>query len=372
MTHQPTLARRFALACAMALALSTSAAMAAEEATPAESGASKNIRPTLGKPPQFFKRPDLAKEASKSPVTTEAQGVSMTELAELIDKKIAEVTAKRSAAPVLKVRGRASTGARRSAPKVAAPVVATVAAAPPVNAMADADKERLLVGREVGWAYAGATGPEFWGQLKPAYRQCMLGKRQSPIDIRDSFKVQLDPIRFDYRPTSFRVIDNGHTVQVNLDLGNSITVMGQRYELVHFHFHRPSEERINGQAYPMSAHLVHKSPTGQYAVVAVLLDQGAPHPVIQQIWNNLPLEKHQEQLAQLPLDPSEILPMQRGQYYTYMGSLTTPPCTENVLWMVMKQPVTVSIEQIEIFHRLYPMNARPVQPTSGRLIKEGL
>ena len=184
--------------------------------------------------------------------------------------------------------------------------------------------------------------------------------------------LQLEPIQFDYRPSRFRVIDTGRTVQVNLDLGNTITVMGQRYELVQIQFHRPSEERVNGRAYPMSAQLVHKSPAGQLAVVAVLLDQGEPHALIQQIWNNLPLEKHQELAAQMPLDPSQILPPQHNQYYTYMGSLTSPPCTENVLWMVMKQPVTVSTEQIAIFHRLYPMNARPVQPMSGRLIKEGM
>lgn len=367
----PTLAfsRLTALALAWAaglgLALPSALVRAAEAPAPAEAGASKSLRPTLSKPPQFFQRKEAAKAPAKESAKQEPQGVSMSELADMIDKKIAEVTAQRAAAPVVKVKTPASTS-RTPRSTAGAREGTTLASAP------DPMQQRLLMGREIDWAYSGATGPDAWGQLKPAYRQCMLGKRQSPIDIRDGVQVHLDPIQFDYRPTRFRVIDTGRTVQVNLDLGNSITVMGQRYELVQFHFHRPSEERVNGRAYPMSAHLLHKSPSGQYAVVAVLLDQGEPHPLIQQVWNNLPLEKFQELAAQAPMDPSQILPAQRHQYYTYMGSLTSPPCTENVLWMVMKEPVTVSIEQIGIFHRLYPMNARPVQPTAGRLIKEGM
>ncbi|WP_306566499.1 carbonic anhydrase [Aquabacterium sp.] len=367
----PTLAfprlTALALLAGLALSLTSEGVVAADAPASSESGASASIRPTLDKP-TFFKRKEAVKETPKSAAKPkpEAQGVSMSELADLIDQKIAEVAAKRAAAPVVKVKT-AAPRAKRVAAVSGAALASSVAVQDPLQ-------QRLLLGTEVDWAYSGATGPDAWGQLKPAYRQCMLGKRQSPIDIRDGLPVHLDPIQFDYRPTRFRVIDTGRTVQVKLDLGNSITVMGQRYELVQMQFHRPSEERVNGRAYPMSAQLLHKSPAGQIAVVAVLLDQGEPHALIQQVWNNLPLEKHQEQAAQLPMDPSQILPLpaQRYQYYTYMGSLTSPPCTENVLWMVMKQPVTVSIEQIDLFHRLYPMNARPVQPTAGRMIKDGL
>jgi carbonic anhydrase len=181
--------------------------------------------------------------------------------------------------------------------------------------------------------------------------------------------VQLEPIQFDYRTTGFSVIDNGHTVQVNLPSGNTITVLGRRFELLQFHFHRPSEERINGKQYDMVAHLVHKDAEGKLAVVAVLLDRGAAQPLIQAVWNALPLEKNEAQAAPGTIDLNKLLPEDR-RYYTYMGSLTTPPCSEGVLWMVMKTPVPVSPDQIEIFSRLYPMNARPVQPQAGRLIKE--
>jgi len=219
------------------------------------------------------------------------------------------------------------------------------------------------------WDYQGSGGPERWGRMKPEFAKCSSGTRQSPIDIRDGIKVELDAVQFDYKPSAFKVVDNGHTIQVNVAPGNSIEVTGQRFELVQFHFHRPSEERVDGKAFDMVAHLVHKNLDGRLAVVAVLLEKGSAQPVVQSVWNNLPLEKGDEIAARAPIDLNRLLPAERG-YFTYMGSLTTPPCSEGVLWMVMKQPVPVSGEQIDIFARLYPMNARPIQAASGRLIKE--
>lgn len=224
-------------------------------------------------------------------------------------------------------------------------------------------------GTAVHWGYGGEGGPAHWGAIKPEFSLCARGERQSPIDIRDGIAVDLEPPVFDYRPTGFAVIDNGHTVQVDMGPGNTVTVMGRRYELVQFHFHRPSEERINGRLFEMSVHLVHRDPEGRLAVVAVLLERGAAQAVVQQVWNNLPLEKHEALAAPDAIDPAGLLPADL-RYYTYMGSLTTPPCTEGVLWMVMQQPVPVSQPQISIFSRLYPMNARPVQQASGRLIKQ--
>jgi carbonic anhydrase len=142
---------------------------------------------------------------------------------------------------------------------------------------------------------------------------------------------------------------------------------GKRYELLQFHFHRPSEERIDGRQFELSVHLVHKNSEGRLAVLAVLLGKGAAQPVVQTVWNNLPLEKNQEMRARAEIDPADLLPTDR-RYYTYMGSLTTPPCTEGVQWVVMRQPVSATSEQINIFTRLYPMNARPVQSAAGRRI----
>ncbi len=221
----------------------------------------------------------------------------------------------------------------------------------------------------IHWDYEGAGGPENWARIDQQNKLCATGERQSPIDIRGGIGVDLEPIRFNYRPSTFRIEDNGHTVQVNVG-DSSISLTGKTYELVQFHFHRPSEERINGERFDMVAHLVHKSEEGKLAVVAVLMKRGSENPFIQTLWNNLPLEQRMPvQPPNLAINPADLLPAERP-YYTYMGSLTTPPCTEGVLWLVMKQPVQVSDEQIRIFSRLYSHNARPIQPVRDRLIKE--
>ncbi|MBL8348205.1 MAG: carbonic anhydrase family protein [Rubrivivax sp.] len=224
-------------------------------------------------------------------------------------------------------------------------------------------------GQAPHWGYEGSAGPTAWGALKPEFGLCANGQRQSPIDIRGGLAVDLEPVKFDYRPSAFSVIDNGHTVQVNLPPGNAIEVGGRRYELVQFHFHRPSEERIDGRQFEMSLHLVHKDPTGRLAVVGVLLGKGPAHPAVQTVWNNLPLERNEESPARAQIDPGHLLPEDR-RYFTYMGSLTTPPCSEGVQWVVMRTPVTLTPEQIELFARIYPMNARPAQPVAGRRIMQ--
>ena len=221
----------------------------------------------------------------------------------------------------------------------------------------------------IHWSYEGEGGPENWGKLKPEYATCASGKRQSPIDIRDGFRVDLEAIQFSYRPSPFRVVDNGHTIQVEVS-GSHISLLGKTYELVQFHFHRPSEERVNGKSFDMVAHLVHKSEDGKLAVVAVLLEKGMEHPLIQSVWNNLPLEKNDYVTPPgLTIDVAQLLPEDRS-YYTYMGSLTTPPCSEGVLWLVLKQTQPISPEQLAIFARLYRHNARPVQANFARMIKE--
>ncbi|MDD5175867.1 MAG: carbonic anhydrase family protein [Sterolibacterium sp.] len=219
------------------------------------------------------------------------------------------------------------------------------------------------------WSYEGEGAPTNWGKLRPDYATCASGKRQSPIDIREGIRVDLEAIKFDYQKSFFRIIDNGHTIQVNVGSGSTISVMGSQYELIQLHFHRPSEERVNGKAYDMVVHLVHKDMDNHLAVIAVLLEKGTEQPVIQTLWNNLPLEVNQDVAPNVAIDLNGLLPENRN-YWTYMGSLTTPPCSEDVLWMVFKQPVQVSAEQVSIFSRLYRNNARPVQPGNNRIIKE--
>jgi carbonic anhydrase len=219
------------------------------------------------------------------------------------------------------------------------------------------------------WSYEGENGPANWASINSDWAKCGTGTRQSPIDIRDGMKVELESIVFDYKPSSFNVIDNGHTIQASFGAGNMISIQNHAYELVQLHFHRPSEERINGKGFEMVAHLVHKDVEGKLAVLAVMLERGKANPMIQTIWNNLPLEKNDVVAPLQLLDVGEILPQKR-EYFTYMGSLTTPPCSEGVLWLVMKEPMSAAPAQMALFSRLYPLNARPLQPSSGRVIKE--
>lgn len=227
-------------------------------------------------------------------------------------------------------------------------------------------------GGEVHWAYEGNTGPQAWGKLKPEFSVCAQGKRQSPIAIEDGATLQgpAEPIQFAYAPSNGTVVNNGHTIQVDIQGDNQITVRGATYRLLQFHFHTPSEEQVNGRRYPLVAHLVHKNSEGQLAVVAILLDEGATNAVIDKVWTYMPLDVGDS--VRMPaglLNLTDFLPTDQ-RYYQFMGSLTTPPCSENVLWIVLKAPVTLSKAQFKLFTQLYPNNARPVQPLNGRVVRE--
>lgn len=344
--RRPPLRQHLVLAAILSLSLGTQ-----PFARAADHGHDAHAAPKQAPAPAATATP-VSEPASAASTATGKAEVSMGELRDLIEHKISEVRASRSVAPVVKVKANGGGGARKHG-----------------KAPAEAHGPSKADGH-AHWDYQGSEGPARWHELNPEFKLCGLGQRQSPIDIRDGIPVQLDPIQFDYRPSSFRVIDNGHTVQVNVDQGNRIRVNGRSYDLLQFHFHRPSEERLNGRQFDMVVHLVHKNHEGQLAVVAVLLESGSGHPLVQQIWNNLPLEKKIEQPGLQPLDLQQLLPEDR-RYLTYMGSLTTPPCSEGVLWMVLKQPVQLSPQQISIFARMYPMNARPIQSDHGRMIKDG-
>jgi carbonic anhydrase len=220
------------------------------------------------------------------------------------------------------------------------------------------------------WDYSGSLGPNHWGDLKPEFATCSAGHLQSPIDIRSPKKADLPAIEFHYKASPLHIVDNRHTIMINYSPSSFIDVGGKRYELKQFHFHRPSEEKINGHASEMSVHLVHADADGNLAVVAVLLNKGDDNPLIHELWNDLPKEKDKEAvLENVQIDLSQLLPVNRG-YYTFSGSLTTPPCTEKVTWFVLKQPVTISDAELERFANLYQNDARPTQPQNGRVVLE--
>jgi carbonic anhydrase len=220
------------------------------------------------------------------------------------------------------------------------------------------------------WDYGTEHGPDHWGELAPEFATCKSGRRQSPVDIEKTEKADLPPIQFDYRPSPLRIIDNGHTIQVNYEPGSSIRVGDRQYLLKQFHFHRPSEEKVHGEGHQLSLHLVHADAGGQLAVVAVLLDAGTESRFVRVLWGQLPKEEEKEERRDdVPINVADMLPADRG-YYTFEGSLTTPPCSENVTWLVLKQPVTLSTDQIAQFARRYPHDARPTQPLYDRVVKE--
>lgn len=235
-----------------------------------------------------------------------------------------------------------------------------------------AGKTEKAVSGHAHWSYDGPTGPIFWSTLAPENQLCGSGQRQSPIDIQDQDTLPIEAMEaltFDYHPSKGSVINNGHTVQFDFSSDNFLTVRGSRYKLVQFHFHHPSEERINGKGFAMVAHLVHRNDAGQLAVVAVLFEPGAANSEVQTVWSHMPLEvEDRVQLTNDTLDPALLLPKD-GRYYQFFGSLTTPPCSEEVLWMVLKQPMTLSAQQIAVFAKLFPVNARPIQALHGRIIK---
>ncbi|MEY4267749.1 MAG: hypothetical protein RIS90_2284 [Pseudomonadota bacterium] len=224
---------------------------------------------------------------------------------------------------------------------------------------------------EVHWSYEGDTGPQAWGNLKPEFSLCRLGKRQSPINIDEADTLQgpAEPLQFNYQASDGSVVNNGHTIQVDVAGDNTLTVRGSVYKLLQFHFHTPSEERINYRSFAMVAHLVHRNNEGQLAVVAVLLETGVANELINRVWTHMPLDTGDR--VRLPaglIDLNALLPKDQ-RYYQFFGSLTTPPCTEGVLWMVLKQPTLVSRDQIRLFTQLFPNNARPVQPVNARPVR---
>jgi len=214
------------------------------------------------------------------------------------------------------------------------------------------------------WAYEGEMGPDKWGSKFPV---CGNGKSQSPVNITGPFEKAAVALKPEYKPGVLRIINNGHTIQVNVPPGNVLKVGTESYELVQFHFHRPSEEQIDGKPMAMVAHLVHKSASGKLAVIGVLMRESAvQNRALWAIWKNMPAKAGPEvTVSSVSINPANLLPESLA-HYAYEGSLTTPPCTEGVQFFIMKSPIGIQKEMIDSFP--FKMNARPVQPLNGRKI----
>lgn len=223
-------------------------------------------------------------------------------------------------------------------------------------------------GHSAHWGYEGHSGPEHWAEMGKENTVCGSGTRQSPIDIATATSANLEPIQFNYGASMLEILNNGHTIQVNHGKGSTITVDGEKYDLLQFHFHAPSENTVDGKPYDMEMHLVHKNAKGQLAVVGVFMKAGAENAVLAKAWDHMPAHAGKpEQVASVSIIPADLLPANRS-YSRFDGSLTTPPCSEGVKWFVMKDAIEVSAAQVQKFAKVVGANARPIQPLNGRAV----
>ena len=217
------------------------------------------------------------------------------------------------------------------------------------------------------WSYEGATGPGNWGSLDAANQTCSTGSQESPIDIAGSINARLPPLDIRWRKRPDTIVNNGHTIQLNFAEGDTLNVGDRSYALKQFHFHHPSEHLVGGKAFAMEAHFVHAAAAGGLAVVGVLIAPGRANAVFNKIVSTMPAEEGPPVAADPAIDPMRLLPARRA-YYRYEGSLTTPPCSETVDWLVLADRIEAAEADIARFAKLYPKNARPVQDRNGRVI----
>jgi carbonic anhydrase len=221
------------------------------------------------------------------------------------------------------------------------------------------------------WAYHGAGAPERWGELSPDFKACQIGTAQTPIDLDGGLKAQFEqPFSLAYRAVAGQTVNNGHTIQVDLQKGCSCTIDGVAYDLAQFHFHHPSEHLLSGKPFKMELHLVHKAANGALAVTGVFLREGAANRLLAPVFADMPKAALRGKSLPAAFDPSGLLPAGTA-FYRYTGSLTTPPCSEGLTWTVFREPIEASREQIREFVALFPHNARPVQNLNARVILHG-
>lgn len=248
-------------------------------------------------------------------------------------------------------------------------------AACPICAAALGGKPAFAAAEKAGdhgaphWSYKGAGAPEHWGDLQPDFRICGLGLEQTPIDLNTSVSAGLGSVEPSFQAMPLRVVNNGHTIQVNCDAGSGTRINDKPYELLQFHYHHPSEHLLSGVRFDLECHFVHRSAAGELAVLGVFIRPGAHNPALDVIWNAMPSTEGPELKPGSTVRPADMLPRGRG-YYRYFGSLTTPPCSEGVLWTVYKDPIEASSEQVRRFAALFPVNARPVMPLNRRFLLE--
>lgn len=238
------------------------------------------------------------------------------------------------------------------------------------------------------WGYRGVLGPKHWGSLNPEFKLCSEGQRQSPINVTAPFKAEASPLEMDYQPAQMEIVEDGvtrveigetpllikegHGLQLNFSQereSETIKIDGDVYRLIQLHLHTPSENQLNNKNFPLEVHLVHQGSRGKLAVIGVLVEPGKANPLLQKMLDHFPKEKGAiHVLRREKTNPMDLIP-QSQEYFGFDGSLTTPPCTENVRWLVMKHPITASTAQIRALQARTKPNARPIQARNAREIR---
>ena len=220
------------------------------------------------------------------------------------------------------------------------------------------------------WTYEGKEGPENWGKLDSEFSTCETGLNQSPINIENAMRASLKPIRGIQKFPAKDILNNGHTVQVNFKTGNMLVLDSTPYQMKQVHFHAPSENTINKKSFPLEAHFVHADNKGNLTVIGVMFKEGSANPALDKLWLQIPNKEGAPATVRARVTPNELMPENRS-YYRFSGSLTTPPCTEGVRWILLKTPMTASKAQIATFEQAVKHhNNRPLQALNGRVVIE--
>lgn len=234
-----------------------------------------------------------------------------------------------------------------------------------------------FAGEKVHWGYEADNGPSRWSELNPDWVLCKEGRHQSPIDLTGAKQEKLEQMKLDiplenlnivHQKDVRKILDNSHTIQINSNIGGTLKIGNDIYELQQGHFHSPSEHTVNGRHYPMEMHLVHSSKDKKLAVIGVFMEEGRHNATIDIIWSNVPKETGQEvHLENVQVTFMDLLPNNQ-ETYRYHGSLTTPPCYEDVRWILFVEPIQLSSKQIKAFQKIFYGNNRPLQPLNDRTL----
>jgi len=236
--------------------------------------------------------------------------------------------------------------------------------APAEEAMAEDEAK----GEKPHWGYVGEEGPQAWGNLSADWAVCGTGVEQSPIDLMSPDDADLADIVFNYSESAVTVLNNGHTIQANYDAGSSIDLDGEAFNLLQFHMHAKSEHTLEGAYFPLEIHLVHQAESGQLAVVGIMVQEGDANEALAAVWDNMPTEKTDPMMVDgAMMNAADFLPADQSSF-RYMGSLTTPPCSEQVRWHVLTSPITMSADQIGAFTSIFDNNFRPIQALNERTL----